>query len=271
MTPVTTARTPTRGTGASRASGARRSTSRPARGRSGRSGGSARAALRPRFSRRLVIGIAVVLAILLVGWLLWFSSLFSVRTVSVSGSETVSTAQVEEALAIPAGSPLLTIDTDELEQRVEAIPAVRDAEVSRSWPSTIEVSITDRTPVATVSVDGAPWLIDDTGTPYVNAVGLPADAVEGLIEMDLATPGSDDLATTEAIAVLTALPDEIRDQLESISAPGPAEVTLHLDDGRTVIWGDSSEQADKVTMLPGVLEHSGTVFDISSPHAIVIS
>ncbi|WP_106848185.1 cell division protein FtsQ/DivIB [Blastococcus sp. Marseille-P5729] len=226
--------------------------------------------LNPGFPRWAVWSALALVVAVVAGWLLLASSMFGVRDVQVSGSALVSEQEVREAIGLGPDDALLTADTDAAAERVQQLAPVAEATVSRSLPSTLVVRITERSPVATVELDGESWVIDVEGVPYAEASAV-GESAEGLLPLVIDDPSPDDHATREAVAVIAGLDDATRELVASVSAPSAAQVTLTLQDGREVIWGDSSQMNDKLTMLPGVLTHSGSVFDISSPGAIVIS
>lgn len=225
--------------------------------------------LNPGFPRWAVIALVLVVITSCAGWVVFSSSWFGVREVQVAGAVVLSDAEVRDAVNLSADDALATVDTDAVAKRLEQLAPVADAKVRRSWPGTLVVQITERQPVATVQAGGKPWLIDIDGVPYVSAdkIGKQAD---GLLPLEVDDPSPDSLATREAVAVIDALDKETSELVDTVTAESAAQVTLVLKDGREVIWGDSSRMNDKLTMLPAVLEHSGTIYDISSPTAIVI-
>jgi len=89
----------------------------------------------------LVVTVLVVLA--------WFTPVLSVRTVRVDGLAAVSEEEVRTRLEIPDGRSMLRIDTTAIAQRVAAIPKVRSVRVQRKFPSTVLVSVVERTPART--------------------------------------------------------------------------------------------------------------------------
>ncbi|MEP6981720.1 MAG: FtsQ-type POTRA domain-containing protein, partial [Nakamurella sp.] len=148
--------------------------------------------------------------------------------------------------------------------RVEALPGVEDATVGRHWPGTVTVTVTPRAPVAVVAANSALYLMDASGLPYDTVASRPA----GLVSLRLATPGPTDPATLAGVAVVRALPPELVASVMSVTAAGPYDVTLQLTGGRTVVWGDTTDNARKAQILPAVLGLAGTRFDISDPELV---
>ncbi len=197
----------------------------------------------------------------------WFSPVLGLRTVDVSGPRTDAVAdQVRDAVGIAPGTPLIRVDLDEVERRVEAVGAVASATVDRQWPHTLAVTVRQRVPLAVTQANGTWWLLDATGKPYTSVTSPPQD----LMPIKLATPGEGDRATLAALGVLRSLPPDIRESVAGMSAPTAYDVSLRLADGRTVIWGSDSEDARKAEVLPAVLDQPGETFDISDPTLVTV-
>lgn len=225
---------------------------------------SSKARYRRRRLAALLIGLLLLVGLGLGGRvLLYDAGLFDVEAVAVTGLVTVPEADVLSAAAVPAGVPLAAIDTEAVATRVAALPPVESVHVGRSWPHTVAVTVTERTPVATVSTAQGPALVDRSGVVYR---GVPAPGLPRLTT----TPRSGDPATLAAVAVLASLPDALRAQVEtagaSVVAPGaPGQVTLRLADGNEVRWGTPERAEEKAAALTALLTQPGTVYDVTSP------
>lgn len=226
---------------------------------------------RPPRRRRLPIVLAVlgVLALLVGGgsYLLLGSELFVVKTVSVTGTSSVSATRVRDVAEVPLRAPLVRVDTDAIKHRVlAALPSLDTVTVRRSWPSTVRLAVVEREPVAVTERSGHYRLIDREGVPY-RAVSKPP---KGMVVLALAHPGPDDAATRAALEVLLALPDDLRDQVRTISAPTPQQVTLALTKDREVVWGGAQDSARKAKVLAAVLHRDGERYDISGGNVVTV-
>lgn len=116
--------------------------------------------------RRLLTAL-VSLIVLTVMWTVAHSSLVGVRSISLSGSQRTDKASVLAALAsagLRDGTPMLDADLDSAQRAVEALPWVENARVTKRWPASVEVTITERRPVAaSAAADGTWRLVDRTG------------------------------------------------------------------------------------------------------------
>jgi cell division septal protein FtsQ len=119
-------------------------------------------------------GLAVVAILAAVAWALLGSRFLVVRSVTVSGTgPQVSRATVLAAAQIPAGLPLIRVDTTVVAHRVERITQVQSAQVSRDWPDAVSITIQLRTPVFAMTVPGGYALVDAFGVDVRASAGRP--------------------------------------------------------------------------------------------------
>jgi cell division protein FtsQ len=209
---------------------------------------------------------AMVLVLALLVWLVAFSSVLGVRTVTVVGARTVSAEQVRAAAGIRAGAPLARLDLAAIRSRLSAVAPIRTVTVSRSYPASVTIRITERVAIgyrpAGDGVDGGQeLLVDRDNVAFRTVASAPAHLPRLVVPAD----GAPSMA---AAAVAGALPGKILKSLSSISAPSEESVTLTLRDGRTVLWGGTDRSADKARLLSVLLGRPGRYFDLSDPSAV---
>ncbi|PTR32204.1 cell division protein FtsQ [Rhodococcus sp. OK519] len=207
----------------------------------------------------LIGGVSAVLIVALVGTL-WFSPLMSVKRVEYVGDGMLSSEEVLAQAGIQEGTPLLRVDTAAAAQRVAGIPRVAEARVRREYPSTVQVSVTERIPVVFFDSPEGTHLMDATGVDY--AIEPPPF---GVVRLVTPTPGRDDHATQAALGVLEALPESVRFQVSEVAAPTISSVSATLVDGRVVVWGSVDDSERKSAVLSVLLTQPGQIFDVSSP------
>jgi len=196
----------------------------------------------------------------------FFSPLLGVRSVSIAGATDPISVKVLAVVDVPDGTPLARVDLDGVAERVNAVPEVAEVEVARHWPDTLVVTVNPRVPIAVTSANGRYWLMDSTGDPYLAVDAPPA----GLVPVKLATPGVGDPATAAALTVVAALSPDFRAQVTDLAARTPYDVRLTLADGRSVIWGEATDSAKKMEILPAVMAQTGTVYNISDPTLVSV-
>lgn len=220
-----------------------------------------------RALRRTRNAVVVLVPVATLSWVVLGSTWLAVDRVDVSGTGRLSAAAVTAAAGIEPGTPLARVDTGTVEDRVAALAPVADVAVRRTWPGTLTVEVTERTPVAGVLAGGAVTLVDADGVPFAQERALPP----GLVQLDVAAAGPDDAATLAALAVHADLPEPLRARVRAVKAPSPAAVVLLLRDGRQIVWGGEGGTATKAAAALALLGKPGTVFDVSAEGVVVVS
>lgn len=213
-----------------------------------------------RNRKPLYLSVAAVAAVLAIGLVLWLTPLLSARTITVVGNVGVPSEEVLAALDVPIGQPLLRVDAGAAAQRVAAIPKVDHVRVERKYPSTIRVSVVERTPAVFYDTPEGTHLMDAAGVAYAIEPAPP-----GVPRLQVEDPGSDDQATRDALTALTALPASLRPQVTEVSAGSLSDIHLTLADGRQVVWGSAEGSERKAAILVPLLGQPGQVYDVSSP------
>ncbi|MGH3811994.1 MAG: cell division protein FtsQ/DivIB, partial [Pseudonocardiaceae bacterium] len=218
---------------------------------------------RNRRRLQLAAGLTAILALAgAVAWVLLGSSLFDARSVHVIGTRELSADQVRAVADVPLGAPMLRLDTGQVAARVAAMPRVAAVQVSRSLVGTVQIAVTERTPIAVRPAPDGVHLVDATGTDYATVPESPA----GLPELRVAHARPEDPSTAAAITVLGSLPAPLRVQVRSIGADSPADVVLRLAEEKTVHWGGVEASKRKAAVLGPLLTQPGELYDVSSPN-----
>ncbi len=194
-------------------------------------------------------------------WLVALSPVLATRAVVVRGTALLTADQVTTAAAVPSGVPLVRQDTAAIAARVRTLAPVRDVTVTRAWPDTITLQVTERTPVVLFPVNGTYLLVDAEGQAYAQVADAPQDVLQ-------ARGAADDVAVTSAVGrTVATLPGSIRSQVKGVRAESAAAVTLELDKGRTVVWGGPEDPQLKGQVLDVLLKQVGgaKVYDVSAP------
>ncbi|MDI3331782.1 MAG: cell division protein FtsQ/DivIB [Micrococcus sp.] len=217
------------------------------------------------------VGGAAGLALLLVlGAVLYFSPLLAIRTITVTGTDLLPQDRAEELLHPLHGVPLPQVGQRTVAELLAGEAAVDEVRVRAEPPASLAVEIVEHQPVAQVPQGGERVLYSAQGHAVAT---LPAEEAERYRlpnvsdAADLADPEVFDAITT----VLGSLPDPIRDRMESASARTVDSVTLTLEDGRTVLWGNAEHGTRKAQVLTALLKvpqdeaDPVTEFDVSTP------
>jgi cell division protein FtsQ len=168
--------------------------------------------------------------------LLMVASFLSVDAIVVRGIDQLSEGEVLALVAGLRGENILTVDLELHRGRLVASPWLRDGTLRRILPSTIEVQVTERVPVALARLGERLYLVDDNGTvideygPRFARFDLPI--VEGLAIRgpDGRTVDTSRMAlATRLLSQLSAQPD-VLDSISEIDVTDPYDAVVLLND-----------------------------------------
>jgi cell division protein FtsQ len=204
--------------------------------------------------------VALVVAFVGLGLLLYFTPIMAARNIVITGLGSVTQEEIIAAAGVKQGTPLLQVNTDDVAERVATIRRVATARVQREYPSTLRITVVERMPVVVKDYPDGPHLFDKDGVDFATAPPPP-----NLAYLDTDNPGPSDPPTKAALAVMTALPPDVAGQVARVSAPSVAAITLTLGDGREVVWGTTDRTEEKAQKLAALLTQPGHTYDVSSP------
>lgn len=218
-------------------------------------------------ARRRLIAAALVLAVLLATYMLWFrdSSLVRVNDVNVVGAE--GDAAVASALEAAAeGQSTLDFDVGALRAAVADEPSVAGVEASADFPHGVTVTVDLRTPAGYIDDDGT--VVAGDGTVLQTGVDRP----EGLPLIDADAEASGSRVSGDALVaaeVLGGAPPVLAPQVESVEVDHKVGPTATLNGGVEIRFGDSSRSDLKWKAVAAVLADpsftTANYLDVSEP------
>ena len=240
--------------------------------RRGRDDATRRRFVRRQWARRwlawryVVASVVVVALVVGGGWLVWFSSVLTVKHVTVQGEHLLSEQRVLDSAGIPSGAHLATLDLDAISARIRSLAPVRSVDVSRDWPDGVLIKVTERKAVAVVSVGGDVRGMDSDGVLFRSYRGTPPPLPRVETTPDT---GSDALA--EAAQVIAALPPGLSARVDHVQVRTVDQIDLVLQHGAVVVWGSADQSAEKAQVLSALLHQPARRYDVSVPGRPVTS
>jgi cell division protein FtsQ len=128
----------------------------------------------------------------------------TVHEIIVRGNERLSKGELLSILSGLRDESLFTTDLDLWRRRVMRSPWVRDAALRRSLPSTVEVMIFERQPVAIARINGETYLVDESGVVIDQYGPQYADFDLPIVDGLTASPNDDGSSVDAARAELAA-------------------------------------------------------------------
>ncbi|MCA1834266.1 MAG: cell division protein FtsQ/DivIB [Actinomycetota bacterium] len=209
--------------------------------------------------RRIVVSVFAVCLLTYGGWSIAHSSLFALDGVEIVGAHHVTRSQVLSVSGVRLGMNVLSVEPGVVAGRIEKLPFVGAARVERIYPSKVRILISERVPVAVVSMPGGRYLIDDRGValvPVGETDGLPVIRSASGDEVQLGRPLSD-AGALQGLLIWRSLPVSLRSKVFTIDATSPVAVTINVE-GASVVFGDASSLGAKVAVFGSLLERART-------------
>ena len=233
--------------------------------------------------RRMRIGIIsallfIILAILGLG-MIYRSDLFAIEFLSVKGVRHLTATEMIALAAVPEDTTLLRVDTEDIRQRLLTDAWVKDAQIQRILPNTLEITITEREIAAVVEISNTDasatrrWAISADGMwlmPIPDRDSEAGKLVSEIIYEDIENvltitdvPYSEqpdigtycnDAYVNCALSIVNALSTSLVGMIEAVLASNTASTTLVLTNGVEVVFGDDTEVRLKEQICLQLLE-----------------
>jgi cell division protein FtsQ len=232
---------------------------------------------------RWVVGVVVALALVagVVGLL--HTSMFSARVVTVTGAHPhTPVAVIVAAAGLEHHPPLISTDPGTTARRVETLPFIATAQVSRHWPDGIRIAVTERVPVVQMAGPGASWsTLDGHGrTLQAGPARLP-----GLIVFIVHTAqggippapvgGSLPSSAAPGLQVSRTLPPAFSAQVVSVTMAPDGTISMALNSGITVLLGTATDLTAKYQDVAAIIArgtlHTTSTIDVTVPQSPTVS
>jgi cell division protein FtsQ len=219
----------------------------------------------------LLVTIGVLAAAAAAYWVAYATPVFAVERVEVSGAPPAVAREVDRATRGLVGSSLVTLDVDQVEGVLRALPAVAGVSVDRAFPHTLVVKVAPERPVAVVRRGDTSWLATGSGK-VIRAIKTGTEralprlwlAKGTTIRLGGSIPAGW-VPATRALAEAQSV--GLGSRVKGIRPTGD-ELTLVLRHGTEVRLGRATEVGLKLTVAARVLrlvERPTTYIDVSVP------
>ena len=220
-------------------------------------------------------GIVLSLLLLtLLTFLLGWSTLLSVKTIAISGTQErarITQSISESKPAIRVGTPLARVDVSSLARLIAKNPWVDSVEIGRSWiHGALTIHIVERAPVASYqSADGFMRYFDIHGVDFQSPIHYSDIPV---IQLGSASADAKSAIAT-FISELHQSDPALLQSAQGFAVSGPDAITMkaqitpsHI---VTIQWGSRSDLALKLTVYRKLIalkeSKAVKIFDLSNP------
>lgn len=215
-------------------------------------------ALSDRAWRVALLG-ALAAVLVSAAWWLYQSPLLSLRGVNVKGTQVLSAETVRNVAGLD-GQSLINPDFGGARARLEALPMVKEARISRDWPFGATITVVERTPWGVWQAGDRSFVIDNEGVILNQPAPPGAPVIAQLAPAPELAPGRrvDPGAVAVARQLLPTAEQTLGrpvTRLEFSQAEG-LTVVLGGEPALRVVFGDAHGYDFKIAALYAVLKRA---------------
>jgi cell division septal protein FtsQ len=221
-----------------------------------------RGVLRRTFS--LVLQLLLLVGLWLAGRQVYLAAItspyFEVKTVAIRGNRQARTADLLALCSSVLSKNIFRIELETLRLDLRRNPWVLDVAARRSLPSTVEVAVVEREPVAIASFEGRSYLLDATGRvlseygPGLGGYDFPVlTGFEGVPRPEAMRRIR---AGAAAVSALTASKPDFARRISEIDLSGDGRIALRPADASPVLYlsrEDPLRNLDEYAAISGLI------------------
>lgn len=192
------------------------------------------------------------------------SSLFNVNRITVYGAQRFSAQEIITASGITYDTNILYVDEESARQGIEQNVYLRVDNIKRTFPTGVEIYVTERTPIAQIATINGYYIVDKEGVA-LSLNQLEDETLVRILNMSIAQPQMGSVITVEsaekleaASKVLAAVEKyALREKIEYIDLANPEKIVLGYtgDILVQIAGGDSAGQ--KLSRLESAITAAG--------------
>lgn len=218
--------------------------------------------IKRRSPRRILKGFLFIVICTTIVGVLVYSPIFVLRHVQVDGAVYLKKEELVRISGIYMGEPLFQLETDQVTKRLLQDLRIEEALVRRQLPSTLEITIKERMPVATVACEYGYLDIDRQGKvidSYRTLKNMPIPMITGVQVRDLYI-GDDvkDEMVKKILSFLQQLDDASLNQLSEIAITGPDYLVAYTTNSVQIRLGKLERMEEKARLTQDFLKDLAT-------------
>lgn len=217
----------------------------------------------------IILGVLGVFAL----WLFLRLAPVPFGTIIVDGNENMSFDDVYRAAGAYSYVNVVQLSTAGIEERLKKDLRIADATVTREFPATIHIEMTERKPAAIITTLYGFAYVDKTGRvidlePQIKGVSLPimtGKKVDNLLLGDTI----DDPTLQAAMIYLQSLPPDLLKTIAEVNVGNPESIVAYTTDSVPIRLGKGDDPAERAKMTETLLTEAhkatGSMYSISIP------
>lgn len=187
------------------------------------------------------------------------SAFFNIQTINVSGNSSVSTDTILGLSGFTRGEHIYAVDLEKAEIFIGTNHWMQSVTVTRDLPSTINIEVLERVPVAGINTSEGLYVIDATGVLLEKRTlvdGISVMIIAGAETIDVDTKLGTVLDGTRlqvALSVILQMSKDALGMISEINVKDTQNIIAYTTSGVEIYLGDKSEFLSKYAVAMQIL------------------
>ncbi|HEV2439801.1 MAG TPA: FtsQ-type POTRA domain-containing protein [bacterium] len=185
------------------------------------------------------------------------SSVFDIRSVSVTGNRVVPGSDILARAGVRTGTSLFTVNASRVRDRLRQDPRISVVSVGVAFPDRVSIAVRERTAVAALRLPGGYVLLGADGVAITPSAAPGALITLTVDRLDPATVQAGTVVPSPdarlAAGLAASLPNDLRPDVAALRVDQAGEVILYMRDGIAVRAGTPEGIRDRLVRVTDVL------------------
>lgn len=213
-------------------------------------------------SRQMFLGLLLLFILFIIGFSSITSSLFAIGRVEVEGNRYITTEEIYQIAGIPERMNIFRLNTGEIQSRLEQDLRIEGAIVTRQFPSTIQIVLEERIPLAYVACEYGFVEVDRQGivlAAHKSLSEIKVPIVTGIVLNNLYVGDAIEQPLLLDVLKFLALMDETTvNQISEINVENPEKIIAYTNSSAKVRIGDTNRLDEKAKLTEEFLQELKT-------------
>lgn len=212
---------------------------------------------RKKIMMRRRIMFFTVLGLIVLNIVLFFTPLFNIKNVNISGNERVELQTVEQTIGSIGNDNLFRLNTKKIIANIKIIPYVDDVVIKKKlFPSGINVEVTECVPVGSIQsndgyiiLDKSFKVLERSETPMENVTQISGIAVTAATEGAVISTDDADKLTTVIEIYNELVGEDLISRIVTIDFSDMNNISFNFENRLDVICGSTVDFSKKIGMF----------------------
>lgn len=204
----------------------------------------------------IIESIFFVLLVLVTGFVLLRSPIFEVHRILVRGNQFLNEDKIRTVADIGAGVNIFKLDLAAAASNLKLLPMIKEVQVTRSLPSTVVITVKERTPLGLLPTKEGFIEVDGEGV-YLQTAGASAPGLPVITGIQGVIPGPGQAIRAErlgdVLAIIGGLPPGTVANLSEVHVDGDGQLKVYTIDGIQCRFGLATEIQEKGAVFSQLL------------------